>query len=110
MRTRYDAELLPFISIVRNPGCPVISVPDVRARLATRILTSGINFTQTAGVVGKPEPLEPFVSWEVLGVHFVNVHFCFFVWGVPLSGVRTRVVFSSNFAGRVLSLATKKRG
>ena len=28
MRARYDAELPPFISIVRYPGRPVILVPD----------------------------------------------------------------------------------
>ena len=29
VRTRYDTVLLPFISIVRCPGRPVISVPDL---------------------------------------------------------------------------------
>ena len=36
VRARYDAELLPIISIVRCPGRPVISVPDQKKRLKTR--------------------------------------------------------------------------
>ena len=46
----------------------------------------------------------------IIKVHLTNFHFSFQIWGVPLWGVRARVVFSSDFPRKgFLSLATKKR-
>ena len=62
-----------------------------------RKLFTPIIFIGVCGVMGVD-----FLPWEALHVHFANVHFCCWVQeGVPISGVRTRVVFSGDLPGRV---------
>ena len=64
--------------------------------------TIGPRIREQRSWIFSSETATAFLSWEALNVHFANVHFCFLgLGGVPLSGVRTRVVFSGDFPGRV---------
>ena len=97
VRTRYDAALLPFISIARCPGRLVIPVPDLSLALSLSLsLSPGSTFIQHPLKRGFPKgglcrhdlrTLFPLTAFKnARNPKFVQNLSQRLVWGVPVRG------------------------